>query len=356
MTSGDTQSSSPSIHLPPLDGLRGAAAIAVVLGHCSLEGFLPAYLRGFGQLGVATFFVLSGFLMAHLYLRRPFSRKECRAYLVARGARVLPLFWSVACCASLLLLLIGTSLYGIMDGVGVLRNLALVRGDGVFWTIPVEIHFYLIFMFLWWATSRGYFWGMLIILLTVQTALAFSLWEVLKDGRWIWYWLHLFLAGAVIASCLRPRLYPTCRLKSNSPYHILGWLIVLMLFFSPAGARDHWGLPLLPSPVDPLIAGLAVLLVFATALHLGPLTHLKTRFFTFFGEISFSVYLLHVPALIVARELGPFIEHFPLAQFAVVCLITVSVSILSYRLLEVPLSKKLRTKFNSKPKKIRVIS
>ena len=347
MAFGDAQSSNSAIHLPPLDGLRGAAAIAVVLGHSALEGFLPAYFRGFGQIGVATFFVLSGFLMAHLYLRRPFNRNECRAYLVARGARVLPLYWSVAGGASVLLLLIGTSLYGIMDGGGVLRNLALVRGDGVFWTIPVEIHFYLIFMFLWWATSRGYFWGMLLILLAVQTAFAVALWEVLDDGRWIWYWLHLFLAGAVIAWCFRARLYPTRQVKSNSSYHMLGWLTVLMLFFSPAGARDYWDLPLLPSPIDPLIAGLAVTLVFATSLHLGPLTHLKTRFFTFFGEISFSVYLLHIPALIVARELGPFIGHIPMAQFSVVCLITVSMSVLSYRVLEVPVAKRLREKLNS---------
>ena len=54
-----------------LTGLRGVAALIVFVSHGANEGVLPAMLgNGFGQIGVMIFFVLSGFLMGQLYLRR----------------------------------------------------------------------------------------------------------------------------------------------------------------------------------------------------------------------------------------------------------------------------------------------
>lgn len=47
-------------HRPALDGLRGVAVLLVVLFHTNLAAFLP----GAGAVGVAAFFVLSGFLIA----------------------------------------------------------------------------------------------------------------------------------------------------------------------------------------------------------------------------------------------------------------------------------------------------
>ena len=78
-------------HFPILDGLRGVAAMAVVVSHSAGLGFLPEYIVGLGQLGVATFFALSGFLMAHLYLRRSFTAGELKTYSIARVARILSL-------------------------------------------------------------------------------------------------------------------------------------------------------------------------------------------------------------------------------------------------------------------------
>jgi len=110
-------------HLPILDGLRGLAAMAVVFGHCAGAGFLPSQIVGLGQVGVTTFFALSG---------------ELRLYSVARVARIVPLYWLVAGGASVLLYVIGTSLYGIMDFTDVLANLLFIQGNGVFWSIPVR--------------------------------------------------------------------------------------------------------------------------------------------------------------------------------------------------------------------------
>ncbi len=80
-------------HIHSLTGLRGLAALLVFISHSANRGFLPEYLgQGFGQTGVMLFFVLSGFLMCHLYASRDFTFQNVRAYILARIGRVFPLY------------------------------------------------------------------------------------------------------------------------------------------------------------------------------------------------------------------------------------------------------------------------
>lgn len=318
--------------------------MAVVVGHCAGLGFLPYYAVGLGQIGVTTFFALSGFLMAHLYLRRDFNSQEVRLYSIARVARIVPLYWAVAGGASLLLFVIGTSLYGIMDARGALENLLFIQGDGVFWSIPVEVHFYIIFPLLWWFASRGQFWIGLIAILTVQAILAFVLFGFFENTRWIFYWLHVFFIGGAISWAFRDaRLEPN---GANLPRwsHAVAWVCFALILLCPAGARAFWNLPLYPSWADPLTAGLALSLLLCAVLQLGPSPFLKHRFLRYLGKISFGIYLLHVPFLIVASELGPWIGNIPLAQFALVTFGTIMSAHLSFRIFEAPAAKFLRRK------------
>src|SRR5690348_14843396 len=56
-------------HLGFLDGLRGGAALWVLLAHCVLWGALPIRFPD-PKIAVDIFMVLSGFLMVHLSLER----------------------------------------------------------------------------------------------------------------------------------------------------------------------------------------------------------------------------------------------------------------------------------------------
>ncbi len=330
-------------HLPILDGLRGLAAMAVVFGHCAGAGFLPSQIVGLGQVGVTTFFALSGFLMAHLYLRRPFNAGELRLYSVARVARIVPLYWLVAGGASVLLYVIGTSLYGIMDFTDVLANLLFIQGNGVFWSIPVEIHFYLIFPVLWWLTARGMFWTGLALILTVQAALAFLLNDVFANGRWIFFWLHIFLIGGAVAWHARPAIETP--LKHIPAWaHICAWICVLLIVLSPAGMRQTLGWTVYPSPIDPLTAGLALALLIAAVYRLGPMPVLNNRPCVYLGKISFGIYLLHVPFLIVARELEGILGSIPLGQTLFVVAGTIVASHISFVIFEAPAAKYLRSR------------
>ena len=81
-------------HIPALDAVRGIAALLVVITHM---GLLP---RQFGALGVAIFFVLSGFLITWLLLRENDQAGDVslRNFYVRRTLRIFPafyVFWAV---------------------------------------------------------------------------------------------------------------------------------------------------------------------------------------------------------------------------------------------------------------------
>lgn len=103
--------------LPGVDVLRGLAAMLVVLHHIDIrfringyavEPFLPEelgrVLLGTGQYAVICFFVISGFLITRLSLRRwgvPL-RISVAAFYGLRAARILPLLLLVVGLSALL--------------------------------------------------------------------------------------------------------------------------------------------------------------------------------------------------------------------------------------------------------------
>ncbi len=89
----------PAGQLPSLTSLRGLAALWVVLYHFSVQCFpnLDAtpytHIIHKGYLAVDLFFMLSGFVMTHVY-HRAFSEsvtRHYRGFFVARIARIYPL-------------------------------------------------------------------------------------------------------------------------------------------------------------------------------------------------------------------------------------------------------------------------
>lgn len=73
-----------------LDGMRGVAAVAVVIRHCD-TWFAPVALPR-SYLAVDLFFVLSGFVLAHAYDRRLRLGLTARGFLRLRLIRLYPLY------------------------------------------------------------------------------------------------------------------------------------------------------------------------------------------------------------------------------------------------------------------------
>lgn len=142
----------PTARLVPLDGLRGLAALAVLTTHVGFatgrydDGTLGALLSRL-EVGVAVFFVLSGFLLSQRWLQAAADggpRPSGRAFLWRRALRVLPAYWLTT--AAVLLLLPGDE--GPWDWAQRLLLLHLYErgwdrpGLSHTWSLATEVAFY----------------------------------------------------------------------------------------------------------------------------------------------------------------------------------------------------------------------
>jgi peptidoglycan/LPS O-acetylase OafA/YrhL len=161
-------------HWPELDGARGLAVLMVLLDHASdagMRGFPGANLNRAGKYGVYLFFVLSAFLLTYqFYVRRQEEFLEARTwfnYACRRFLRIFPVY------AVVLLAMIAMQKLPTGDFA---THLLLRDGKRAFWTIPVEVKFYLIVPFvvfaLFWAGRKHWLWGALASLVPVGVCAA----------------------------------------------------------------------------------------------------------------------------------------------------------------------------------------
>lgn len=138
--------------------LRAIAALAVVIFHLpdfghdlSWSGDLHKNLIGSGAAGVDLFFVISGFIMAHTFARRPSSPAE---FMTRRILRIAPLYWAVT-CTYWAVLAIGSAHFrdNYMSAGHLLSSLAFVSQPAGYenpfilpgWTLEFEMLFYVLF-------------------------------------------------------------------------------------------------------------------------------------------------------------------------------------------------------------------
>ena len=95
-------------HVPWLDGLRGLAALWVLVSHAMILAGVPGIpVLSWGELAVDLFMLLSGFLMAHHYVlrreREPWTaRSTFTTFWLRRFFRIAPLYYLALTAAMLL--------------------------------------------------------------------------------------------------------------------------------------------------------------------------------------------------------------------------------------------------------------
>jgi exopolysaccharide production protein ExoZ len=145
----------------PMEGLRGIAVLLVFLQHYAMQSILyidlspfgaevAALLRNFGTLGVELFFILSGFLIYGMLLRR---RPAFRPFMARRAGRLYPAFLCVFAPVAIAHVVVGTGEIPAEWGGAALviaANLLFLPGVvaieplmAVAWTLSWEMAFYL---------------------------------------------------------------------------------------------------------------------------------------------------------------------------------------------------------------------
>lgn len=127
-----------------LDGIRGMAFLIVIIQHIS--GNNPAWstnLIGVGRIGVWLFFVLSSFLLTNYFLNDPQKARdplEWVNYLIRRFFRIYPLY-------AVVLMINFLCRHNINSMHDLYAHLFLRQGMNQWWTMPVELKYYLILPF-----------------------------------------------------------------------------------------------------------------------------------------------------------------------------------------------------------------
>lgn len=327
-----------------LNTLRGLAALIVVLSHYCNESGKFAYLlgEGAGQYGVMLFFLLSGFLMALLYLDKPCNSSAISSFLIARVARVLPLYLFVVIGSFALLSAgIGTGIvYEIRSGADLLSHVLMLSGKSVLWTIPPEIQFYVLFVGLWklYSLHSHYLWcaiGLLFasgVLIDFQ-ALSYTPLDIEVHTRLVSA-LPFFLVGMVLGNIY----YRHGESHLQSHWFVL--LLAMIPLLYPGMAATLFGRTWrLWQDLEPL---LMVALIFAGLVFMVPRGGrlLESGVGDFLGRVSFSLYLLHIPVL---NLLKPYIQAAPWLMFPVFLGISLAVSALSFAVIETPSRRHLRS-------------
>ncbi len=350
------------VYRPDIDGLRAFAILSVLVFHA-----FPHFLPG-GFIGVDIFFVISGYLISDIIVRRlelgSFNFGEFYAH---RVRRIFP---------SLIVVLGTTLILGFIflppsqlvrlgnhtvASAGFLENYVLLWESGYFdvssdlkslkhiWSLAIEEQFYLIYpLLLWMAWKRGS--RLAIGFMVLLGALSFGMNILGVTESPIKTFLNLptrfweFLGGAALSYArlsnknemwgarVRALVANYCSVAvQKNARSLLSWVGVLVLCISALLMHQTllypgwWALVVVLGAFAVLAAGPNV---WVNRVVLG------NRFMVFIGLISYPLYLWHWPLLTFARILDPATPSLESRLFAL--LLSVLLAILTYSLVEKP--------------------
>jgi peptidoglycan/LPS O-acetylase OafA/YrhL len=324
-----TQPSAPAVATPPprpgrrlagLDGLRGLAALYVVVHHVFLRAF-PGYPVDhapfwagwfiYGRFAVVVFIVLSGFSLALSPAHAGWRLEGISTYARRRARRILPAYWAALVFSlAVAWLIVPQPGRGVPDLTSVLVNGLLVQNivgapspNMAFWSMAVEVQLYILL-------------PLLLVLVRRRGAVAMV--------------AAVTLVVAVVG-IVGPHVAPLDTFVIQSPPDLAALFalgIVSAGIVSAGAARRSWPWPWLAlaaaAPVLAVIAwrgsvwtldrlywvdlalapAIACLLVsLATGRPASLLRLLDTRPIRSLGSSSYSLYLTHAPIVAIVYEL-----------------------------------------------------
>jgi len=351
---------SRTTYMPQLDSLRAIAVFAVFCGHFS---FIPSYLTRFihfGRLGVALFFLLSGFLITQILLKeREFkdqnhtsSFSHFRIFYSRRALRIFPIYYLTLFVLALLhypevtehlwVHLAYASNFGMC-----LMQLSFDRVSHL-WSLCVEEQFYLVwpFVILFIPFKKIPYLIVGLILLGPIYKVAGSLYGI--------SWIPLTrnplgcietLAGGALLAC-----YRQMKLQKNEDYlkkwgFRLGWPLLIGLqiirgtrFYSTESYQIIYVTLL---DITCALAFLPLLILASNGIK-GFWGHiLNSSVLRYIGKISYGIYLYHLPLNPVLKQLLPKVGIAPplpgLTLLLIHFTVVVGIASLSWFLIEKPL-------------------
>lgn len=347
---------SSGFYLPQVDGLRFVAIFMVVcIAHIPNfinqkffnAGFVNGYWARFsldGVFGVSFFFIISGFVLGHLFAKKYIhnnGKADLRNYYLRRLTRMEPPYLLALIIVFIALVFIVrkyefaelfphfiASFFYVHNEVFHQNSYVLP----VAWTLEIEIQFYLLaplIGLLYRLKKREIRWVIFLILILSNTYYWFNVWH----GMHVFKFLHFFLLGMLMAD-----LYIE-KIKFPGPSwvgFIIGIASLILLPFIIG----------LYSTSGYILKYLLMVLLFYTALT-------NKRLITIFsfapiaiiGGMCYSIYLIHEQVISATGRLLKYInienrEIYFILSYLLLLVIVLVVSAVYFKLVEQPCMKK----------------
>ena len=293
-----------------------------------------SFLQGSGYLGVELFFFISGFVLFYPYAKHLFeaaAKPSVREFIYRRFIKIVPSYY----LSILLIVVLGPLMFfpSHVTGHSILTHLAFLHNffssdvtgiNIVYWSLPIEVQFYLIFPLLCIPFAR---WPVPTAIAMSATAVSYRFWSsgcCVTDHAFVRYQVPAFadfFALGMLCSyffvkarslrpswSLRPEWATICVLVSAT-------LIVLMLrdVFAPLSVAGGIGGDNRPDQLFYLAALIFAFTLSSLFASTWWRSALSNRVFVFFATISYNLYLYHF--ILASSLLGRL--HFPPASTAI---------------------------------------
>jgi peptidoglycan/LPS O-acetylase OafA/YrhL len=305
--------------LAGLDGIRGLAALFVVVNHIFLRAF-PGYPVDrapfwagwfiYGRFAVVVFIVLSGFSLALSPARHSWRLDSFSRFAQRRARRILPAYWAaLAFSLAVAWLVVPQPGQGPPTGKSVAVNGLLVQNlvgapspNRSFWSMAVEAQLYVVFPLLLLLVRR---FGAVAMVATVTLVVA----AVGIVGPHV-SWLHTFviqsppdLAALFAVGILSAGIVGASRARRGWP-----WAWLALAAAAPVVATIWWRgsvwtldhLFWVDLALGPAVA--CLLAALATGRPAPLLGFLDARPIRSLGQSSYSLYLTHGPIVVIVYE------------------------------------------------------
>jgi peptidoglycan/LPS O-acetylase OafA/YrhL len=364
---------------PLFDGLRAIAALSIVVTHCAaITGFntgnpLGAYTARL-NMGVAFFFVISGFLLYRPFLAARFAGRpvpRIRDYARRRVLRIVPAYW-----VALVVLGATVGLCGVFTGdwwkyflfAQSYSSATVICGIGAAWSLAIEASFYValpLWALLMDRLQRGRgartmlrieiagLLGVSLLSIAVRTWAYADLGHqsavdttLLGNADWFAWGMALALASVVLSG--RERSSRAVRIVADRPW--LPWLAAAVLIwldstqlgmqrsFPPLYTDARWLEEHLLFPAIGVL--LALPAVFGNPARGLPRRILGNRGLAWVGLVSYGIFLWHQPLIQPLTDHGALdlIPGMPFPSLVLsLTVVSAAVAATSYYLLERPI-------------------
>lgn len=318
--------------IPNLDGIRALACIFVVISHMPT----PFNFVTLGETGVGIFFTLSGFLMSYLYGTIDWNKKSVIQYGVARFSRIAPIYWLVITAC----ILISTQspnqdfpleITGIKN---IVRHYLFSGNVLIFWSIPLEVQYYIFFLFIWWGISnqnKKTYALPLIIAVCTAFLVTHAKWRGLELPNKI----HFFISGT-FAGVLAQGDWNGSKNRIALFFLQISSLLLLIL--------PIWFYPTKPDFYNATELGIS----FATAIYFLSIpsfwttTIFSSKIMRIIGRASFSIYLMHIIVFYFGAPILGISHSQYSTAWIFLALLGILIPIIISKYIEMPLQKKTR--------------